>query len=371
MVKKKLPGRNALQEVFNLVDAFCRDHLNDEYVVLCRTLAEKLARKRPSPMLRGEPKTWACAIIRVIGWVNFLDDRSQKPHLKLTRIDKSFGVAESTAQGKVKAIRQLLKIRQFHHEWTLPSRWDSTVPIWTLHDQNGFMVDIRKQSAESQRAAFRQGLIPYVPADRAAEAMKPHLETKKSGLLYQFKIVLKWTEPPVWRRIQVLDESLDKLHEHIQAAMGWQNSHLHHFLFNGRRYGDPELIGEGGDTSDVVNSTQTLISAIVPSDGRPFLFLYEYDFGDSWLHELQFEGNPSPHAGITYPHCLEGDRACPPEDVGGPPGFADYLAAVSNPDHERHDECVEWHGKFSPSKFNPQYATHLMQEGLPDWRKMQ
>lgn len=354
-----------------MVEAFCRSHLNDEYAVLCRTLGEKLARKRPSPLLRGEPKTWACAIIRVIGWVNFLDDRSQKPHLKLTQIDKEFGVAESTAQGKAKLIRQMLGIRQFHHEWTLPSRWENTVPIWLLTDQRGFMVDIRQQPAPQQRAAFRQGLIPYVPADRAAEARKPQLETKKSSLVYQFRIVLKGTEPPVWRRIQVLDESLDRLHERIQAAMGWKNSHLHHFLVSGRRYGDPELLAEDGDSSDVVDSTQTLISAIVPSDGKPFLFHYEYDFGDSWLHELWFEGNPSPQTTVIYPQCLEGDRACPPEDVGGLPGFADYLAAISDPDHKRHDECLQWNGKFEPAKFNAQYATHLMQEGLPDWRTMQ
>ena len=107
-----------------MTDAFCREHLNEEYEVLCRKLAGELARKRPSPLLSGKPETWACGIVRTIGWVNFLDDSSRKPHMKLTAIDKAFGVAESTGQGKSKAIRTMLKIRQFDHHWTLPSRMD-------------------------------------------------------------------------------------------------------------------------------------------------------------------------------------------------------------------------------------------------------
>ena len=90
--------------------------------MLCRKLAAALARKRPSPLTRGKPEVWACAVVRVIGWVNFLDDSSQTPHMKLTAIDKAFGVAESTGQGKAKAIRDLLKIRQFDFHWMLRQR---------------------------------------------------------------------------------------------------------------------------------------------------------------------------------------------------------------------------------------------------------
>src|SRR5215207_103567 len=116
MAKRKSSGvgiaeevRPAFEEIAGLVEAFCREHLNEEYAGLCRRLTEKLARKRPSPLVGGKPTTWACGIVRTIGWVNFLDDRSQKPHLKLTAIDKAFGVAESTGQGKSKAIRTMLK----------------------------------------------------------------------------------------------------------------------------------------------------------------------------------------------------------------------------------------------------------------------
>lgn len=174
----------------------------------------------------------------------------------------------------------------------------------------------------------------------------------------------------MWRRIQVFDDTLDKLHKHIQLAMGWTNSHLHHFFINGQRCGDPELIHDDPEPFTGLDSTQTLLSAIVPADGKPFSFEYEYDFGDSWWHDILCEGNPTPQPGMQYPVCLEGERACPPEDVGGIWGFAEYLEAINDPSHERHRELLQWNGKFNPARFSPAQATHLMQEGLPDWRKM-
>ena len=137
--------------------------------LLCRRLAEKLARKHPSPLLGGKPETWACGIIRTIGWVNFLDDSSNKPHMKLTAIDKAFGVAESTGQGKSKTIRTMLKIRQFDHHWTLPSRMDDSLMIW-MKEVNGFFMDIRRCTREVQEIAFQKGLIPYIPGDRADDS---------------------------------------------------------------------------------------------------------------------------------------------------------------------------------------------------------
>src|SRR5438445_4255770 len=104
-------SRPAYDAIVALTDAFCREHLDGEYEALCRKLVGALARKRPSPLLGGKPTTWACGIVRTIGWVNFLDDRSQKPHMKLTAIDKAFGVAESTGQAKAKAILDLLRVR--------------------------------------------------------------------------------------------------------------------------------------------------------------------------------------------------------------------------------------------------------------------
>lgn len=158
-------AKDVLGLVIGMTDQFCHDHLNDEYAVLCRKLAEKLARKRPSPLLSGKPTTWACGIVRTIGLVNFLDDSSQTPHMKLTAIDKAFGVGESTGQGNSKKIRTMLKIRQFDYEWILPSRMDKNPLIWML-TVNGFVMDIRQAPREAQAVAFEKGLIPYIPADR-------------------------------------------------------------------------------------------------------------------------------------------------------------------------------------------------------------
>ena len=111
---------------------FCCEHLHEEYAALCRKLIEKLARKRPSLLVSGRPNTWACGIVRTIGWVNFLDDRSQKPHMKLTAIDKAFGVGESTGQGKSMLIRKMLKISLMAPEWSLRSHLDQNPMAWMI-----------------------------------------------------------------------------------------------------------------------------------------------------------------------------------------------------------------------------------------------
>ncbi len=151
-----------LAVIVGLIEQFCRERLNEEYAGLCRKLAEKLARKRPSPLASGKPQTWACGIVRTIGWVNYLDDRSQTPHLKLTAIDKAFGVGESTGQGKSMLIRKTLKIRPMDPEWSLRSRIERNPMAWMIQ-VNGFLVDARFLKREIQEEALRKGLIPYIP----------------------------------------------------------------------------------------------------------------------------------------------------------------------------------------------------------------
>jgi hypothetical protein len=169
----------------------------------------------------------------------------------------------------------------------------------------------------------------------------------------------------------VKDCTLDKLHEHIQTAMGWTNSHLHHFIIDGNLFGDPQLMADNFQELGYSDSTRTLLSDILPKRGDRFHFEYEYDFGDSWMHEILFEGCPTNQPGTRYPLCLEGARACPPDDVGGVWGYADFLEAITDPDHEQHDELLEWVGrKFDPEEFDPKDATKMMKKGLPDWRAM-
>ncbi len=192
-----------------------------------------------------------------------------------------------------------------------------------------------------------------------------------TGEVYQFKITLLDAPRPIWRRIRVKDGTLDKLHEHIQTAMGWTNSHLHHFRIGGTLYGDRLLMAENFGEMGYRDSTTTLLSAILPRDDTPFSFEYEYDFGDGWQHEVLYEGRPTAESGERSPRCLEGEGACPPEDVGGVWGYADFLEAVADPNHEEHDSLLEWAGgKFDPEKFSPTAATRRMKQGLPDWRSM-
>ena len=127
-----------------------------------------LARKRPSPLLSGKPESWASGIVRVIGWVNFLGDPSQPHHMKMAEIDEGFGVSEATGSAKAKAIRDLLKLRPFDPEWTLPSRMDRNPMAWMIQ-VNGLIVDARRVPREIQEVAYRKGLIPYIPADRSTE----------------------------------------------------------------------------------------------------------------------------------------------------------------------------------------------------------
>ena len=166
MAKRKPTDATSPDQVFEviagLVDAFCKEHLNAEYADLCRKLTEKLARKRPSPLVSGKPNTWACCIVRTIGWVNFLDDKSQKPHMKLTAIDKSFGVGESTGQGKSMLIRKMLKIKQMDPAWSLRSQIEKNPMVWMIRF-NGFVLDARLLKREFQEEALRKGLIPYIP----------------------------------------------------------------------------------------------------------------------------------------------------------------------------------------------------------------
>jgi hypothetical protein len=154
-----------LHGILGLIDQFCKEHLNEEYAELCRKMAEKLARKRPSPLLHGSPNAWASGIVRAVGGVNFLHDKSQTPYMRSTDIDHYLGTSPSSGGAKLAAIRKMLKLHQLDPNWTLPSRLEDNPMVWMLQ-VNGFMVDVRHASREVQEIAFNKGLIPYIPADR-------------------------------------------------------------------------------------------------------------------------------------------------------------------------------------------------------------
>jgi hypothetical protein len=155
----------AYTAIVSLTDAVCQQHLNSEYAELSHRLAATLARKRPSPIMRGKPEIWACAILYVLGTVNFLFDKSQTPHMRADELCAVFGVNQSSASSKGKLIRDLLNIHQMDPNWCLPSLMDENPLIWTLQ-VNGMIVDIRDMPREVQEIAYEKGLIPYIPDDR-------------------------------------------------------------------------------------------------------------------------------------------------------------------------------------------------------------
>jgi hypothetical protein len=158
----------AVTVVIGLIDQFCKEHLNEEYAVPCRWLAEKLGRKRPSPLLHGSPNAWASGIVRAVGGMNFLHDKSQTPYMRATDIDHYLGTSPSSGAAKLALIRKMFRMHPFDHEWTLPSRMEDNPLIWMV-EVNGLPVDIRHAPRHVQEIAFNKRLIPYIPADRRRE----------------------------------------------------------------------------------------------------------------------------------------------------------------------------------------------------------
>ena len=166
--------------------------------------------------------------------------------------------------------------------------------------------------------------------------------------IYQIKVTLKDSKPPIWRRILLRsDTTLGQLHHILQNVMDWESYHLHQFIVGRTYYGEPHP--DYG--SDMRNESRVRLNQIVT--GEKFKFVYEYDFGDSWEHLLLIEKILPPESGQHYPVCVKGRRACPPEDVGGVWGYYGFLEAIRDPDHPEHEDYLEWiGGEFDPKAFD-------------------
>jgi len=166
--------------------------------------------------------------------------------------------------------------------------------------------------------------------------------------VYQVKCTVKGIKPPIWRRLHVhSDISLAMLHNVVQLAIGWSDSHLHDFVVDGVPYTTPDVDG-GGDVED---EREVLLLDVAPSAGARLL--YRYDFGDGWECDLLVERALDPANGAVYPLCLTGKRAGPPEDVGGVWGYSRLLEALSDPKHPEHRWRLEWiGGQFDAERFD-------------------
>lgn len=176
--------------------------------------------------------------------------------------------------------------------------------------------------------------------------------TKQSNYKYQIKVSLIGTQPPIWRRLLIEpDTSFQDLHRIIQLAMGWQVSHLHLFQAqDGRLLGD--LAEDEDGFLDFVDESAVVVSSLLTRQGQALK--YEYDFGDSWEHEVKLEKTlPGGDENEPLPRCIKAVGQCPPEDVGGLPGFYDFLEAMEDAAHPEHLAVREWNdGEW----FEPDYV---------------
>jgi hypothetical protein len=178
------------------------------------------------------------------------------------------------------------------------------------------------------------------------------------------KITLDDVKPAVLRRIEVpLTLRLDRLHLAIQAAMGWTNSHLYEILADGVGWG---MIDPDGGDGPLDARKARLIDAL--EDTKKLRYLY--DFGDGWEHTIKVERLIDPEPGVLYPRLIEVTGRCPPEDVGGPWGYAEFLDAIHNPKHERHAEFKEWIADdFDPNAVDAQRLTEEVAELAKSWSR--
>jgi hypothetical protein len=181
----------------------------------------------------------------------------------------------------------------------------------------------------------------------------------KYNQVYQFKITLLDIQPPIWRTIQVpASYSFWDFHVAIQDAMGWTDSHLHDFQVTNPSHDNKEHIGIpydeplDDDIDPFLPGWEVRIKDYFSNENSTGI--YVYDFGDDWHHLIQLEEILPRVKGKRYPLCLAGKRKCPPEDVGGSPGYEEFLKAIGDPHNEENESYPEWvGGAFDPESFNP------------------
>ncbi len=185
-------------------------------------------------------------------------------------------------------------------------------------------------------------------------ARKPARKTGASENIISLKVTLRGVKPPIWRRLLAPGAmTLAGLHEAIQAAMGWRDCHLHAFDIGGEQFGDRRSV------DDVADENRPTLNALLKSG--VVRFVYTYDFGDDWQHTIAFEKSAPAVEGQSYPVCIAGKRNCPPEDCGGPWGYAELLAILADPAHPERAERIDWIGEeFDPDAFDLELANTML-----------
>jgi len=235
------------------------------------------------------------------------------------------------------------------------------------------LVDFERSAAETDNPAFalnvtelrrELGMLPDHENQQARRERNTSLPVNErlerdAAPLYQLKITLKWSNPPIWRRVVVRsDMPLSRLHGVIQRVMGWTDSHLHQFVAGNTYYGtsDPNMMGFGRET---LSEKRYTVAELAPAVKRSFV--YEYDFGDDWQHKIVLEKILPPDPKFKHPVCLAGANACPPEDCGGISGYYNLLEILANPGHPEHESMKDWLGyDFDATRFDLEFANGVL-----------
>lgn len=182
--------------------------------------------------------------------------------------------------------------------------------------------------------------------------------------VYQLKVTMRGIRPPIWRRVRVSGGlTLARLHDALQEAFGWTNSHLHQFRVGRECFGVPDRDGWGGP--EVIDERRVRLEEVADVKSR---LVYEYDFGDGWEHDVVVERVDAGEEAV--PSCLDGRRSRPPEDCGGPYGYENLLQALTDPKHAEHEEMLEWTGPhFQPEHFDLEFTNKQLRALGMRWQR--
>ena len=315
---------------------------------------------RPQVALLVNSRTLLPVFMELAPAANLLDRAPAAIAAVLRRhgVDETFLAAERNAMSEVRVgptndrrVVGVLNEFAFRGEWL----WkDGLRDLEALSHRMSSLIIGRLEEGSPDRAlsAVMGGTEPLAtviafPGERTTPVPTPRAFA--AGDVLQLKVTLLDTKPPIWRRVLVDGGStLDHLHEVIQAAFGWWNCHLHEFEVRRNRYGTPDPDEDWGEPPRDERATR--LDAIA-SEGSSFR--YTYDFGDGWEHRVLVEKVLPSTDDLAVPACIDGRRACPPEDCGGTWGYRELLEILADPSHPEHDERREWLGReFDPEVFD-------------------
>jgi Plasmid pRiA4b ORF-3-like protein len=296
---------------------------------------------------------------------------AKKKKLSIQDEQNRVGSGETTSEPTPSATRELLELKLSDEqrrtilkyaelpahlsERLATNRAVATRPQFTL-DELDELLDHVETSVYRAKGNEKQKVLRIV--EKVSELLGSTIDPdqmsdqrlpKETNAVFQIKVTLMGIAPLIWRRVQTQDCTLADLHDLLQVTMGWDSEHLYRFIIGGVEYADLSMASDD-DAQDVC---ETNLSDILPAHNRRPRFHYLYDFGDQWMHQLIVEERFPPEQGVKYPICMAGQRACPPEDCGGPWGYPDFVETISNADHRGHEETLEWvGGEFDPEKFD-------------------